>query len=395
MIPGRSQSAVSGGAPSGSGGNAFRGGVRALLVAAILALPLGLVHLRAQTPPRPTLEGRVLRAGQPLSGETVTLHRVAPDSSGAVDRTRAGSDGDFRFVLPSEPGSVDGGPVYFASVRYRGVLYFGSAVNQAAQLDSLYRIEVYDTTTAPPGGASFPVAARNLLLEEAEEGWSVIDLFQIRNDGDRTVVAAEGGIVWSYPLPPEGRGFEVGESDLAPDAVSFAGDSLRVSAPVPPGERTYLIRYDLPELSFTVPLPGSTEHFELLMREPAPEVSVSGAARARPVEIEPGSNYRRFSAADVGDRTVELTAGGGGESVPVAWIAVVLGLVLSGAAIVAVRREPEAVRSAARTPTRREILLRIAELDDEYERREQPSESDRERYRAERERLKSRLRELE
>lgn len=337
----------------------------------------------------------MLLAGDPVAGDTVTLHRVSPDASGSVESVLTGDDGRFRFELPSAPGSRDGGPVYFASVRYRGVLYFGAALNEAAQLDSLYRIQVYDTTAAPPEGGSFPVAARNLLLEEAEEGWSVIDLFQIRNDGDRTVVGRDGGMVWSYPLPPEGENFEVGQSDATPDAVTFEDGRLRVAAPVPPGERTYLVRYGLPELSLTVPLPGRTEHFELLVREPAPQLSVTGAARARPVEIEPGSNYRRFSAADVANQTVELTAGGDAEGVPVEWIAVVLGLVLAGAAIVAVRREPVPVRSASRQPTRREILLRIAELDDEFEGREGPTEAERERYRAERRRLKARLRELE
>lgn len=344
----------------------------------------------------PVLEGRVIRGGEPLADETVVLHRVAREQAGSVDSTRSEPDGEFRFELPSVPRDADG-PVYFASVRYRGVLYFGSAINRAAQLDSIYRIQVYDTTAAPPEGAAFPVAARNVLLEEVEGRWRAIDLLQIRNDGERTVVGRDDGIVWSYPLPPEADSFEVGQSDLAPDAVTFEGESIRISAPIPPGQRTYLIRYTLPEPTFSIPLPGTTDRFELLIRQPAPQVSVVGAARAEPVEIEPGSNYSRFSASELRNHVIEITEGGGDGGVPLAWLAVGLALVLAVAGIVAVRREPdlEPAEPTGDRPSREEILIRIAELDEAQERLDDPSPARRRRYRKERSRLKSRLQELE
>ncbi|MDX1568571.1 MAG: hypothetical protein R3223_12265, partial [Longimicrobiales bacterium] len=201
--------------------------------------------LVAQEPVEPVLDGQVVRNDRPMPGTMVTLHRVSPQAAGQVDSTRTGEEGRFGFTLPTVPGTdPEGGDVYFASVRHDGVLYFGQAVNQTAQLDSLYRIEVHDTVSASPGGREFPIVARNLLLEEREEGWTVVDLFRIQNEGDRTVVARSGGIVWSHPLPASAVNFQPGESDLAPDAVVFADGEIRVSSPTPPGERTYLMRYE-------------------------------------------------------------------------------------------------------------------------------------------------------
>lgn len=389
--------------PAASAGRSGSFLVSAGLAITALALAPGVPpgsapSLHAQAPDEPVLEGRVVQGGgsEPLPGSTVVLHLVARETAGSVDSTRAGPAGEFRLRLPTLPREGEG-PVYFASVRHQGVLYFGSPVETAESLDSLYRIQVYDTTAAPPDGVALPVSARNVLMEQVEGEWRVVDLFQLRNPGDRTFVASEGGTVWRYPIPPEARDPEVGRSDLPPDAVTFEDGGIRVAAPLPPGERTYLIRYTVPEPALTIPLPGATEHFELLIREPAPEISVTGAQPAQPVEIEPGSNYRRFSAAEVQNHVVEVGAGGPGGDIPVAWVAVALSLVLAAAGIYAVKREPSVEPSGAGDGalTRREILLRIAELDEAHERRGADSGSEEERYREERRRLKARLRELE
>lgn len=343
----------------------------------------------------PTLEGEVVRGDQPLPDMMVTLHRVSPESAGQVDSTLTGGGGRFDFLLPTVPGSSpEGGDVYFASVRHDGVLYFGQALNQTAQLDSLYRIEVYDTTSALPEGRDFPIAARNLLLEEAEDGWMVVDLFRIRNEGERTVVAREGGIVWSHALPTSAVDFQPGESDLAPDAVVFEDGEIRVSSPTPPGERTYLMRYRVPELPFTIPVSEGTQRVEMLIREPAPPLSVTGLQQLEPVSIEPESSYRRFAAAEPTGQDIEIGEGDEGGMGQVAWFAVIMALVLAGAAVYAVQRRPGAA-TAGEGPGRDELLLEIAELDAAFQGREDLSADARQRYRAERDRLKKRLKELE
>lgn len=349
----------------------------------------------AQEPVDPTLGGEVVRNTRPVPDVMVTLHRVSPQSAGQLDSTRTVEGGRFDFVLPTIPGSdPEGGDVYFASVRHDGVLYFGQAINQTAQLDSLYRIEVFDTTSAPPGGRDFPIVARNLLVEEVEDGWTVVDLFRVQNEGERTVVAREGGIVWSHPLPASATDFQPGESDLAPDAVVFADGEIRVSSPTPPGERTYLMRYHVPELPITIPVSEETRRIEMLVREPAPPLTVSGLEQLEPVSIEPESSYRRFAAAEPTGQEIEISEGDEGGMGEVAWFAVVLGLILAGAAVYTVQRSPRAARASG-GPSRNELLLEIAELDAAFQGREDLSSEARERYQAERKRLKQRLKELE
>ena len=135
-----------------------------------------------------------------LGSATVVLHHVAESEQGEIDSTRAAPDGSFSFDLPTvpDPGRDE---VYFASVRHSGILYFGSPVNMAVQLDSLYEIRVYDTVTTPATGVQLPVEVRNIFLEANGDRWQVTDLFQLRNDGERTLVAPENGYVWRYPLP--------------------------------------------------------------------------------------------------------------------------------------------------------------------------------------------------
>ncbi|NIP59997.1 MAG: hypothetical protein GWM92_05640 [Gemmatimonadetes bacterium] len=356
--------------------------------------------LGAQVEASPELRGRVVRGQEPLEGVSVVLHRVSPDSAGVLGRVPTDPDGRFTLSLPHVPDPQGRGEVYFASVRHQGVLYFGGAVSQAVQLDSLYRIEVHDTAMATPSGALFPVTVRNLFLERTEEGWRVVDLIQVQNEGERTLVAPEDGIVWSYPLPTGATNFQVGESDLAPDAVRFVDGNLRVSSPVPPGERTYMVRYRLPDLEFALPLPGRTGRVEMLIEEPAPPLEAPGLTRLESVELEAGASYRRYAASGLESRVIRISPGDERGTVPVGWIAVILALVLTGAGILALRGDfgrstPRAAAVGDAPDERDAVLLRIAQLDDRFQDREAPNDAERRRYEEERARLKARLRELE
>lgn len=400
---------------------------------ALACLPPG--GARAQVPAEPVLQGEVLRGSEPFPDVMVVLHRVTPAVAGEVDSVRVGADGQFRFNLPSVPAAGARSEVYFASVRHHGVLYFGALLGEAIQLDSIYRIQVYDTASPPAGGLEFTVEVRNIVLEAAEDGsWQVTDLIQIRNDGDRTWVVSGDRPVWSFPLPEGAFRFEVGQSDLPDDAVRFEGGSLNLFAPVPPGERLYVIRYGLPTPLTTVPMPGVTERIQLLVREPAPPLAVEGLVAEQPVELEPGSTYRVYSGEDLQGGQAVITEGSDGRGgVPMEWIAVILALVLGGAGVLAVGlrrgggegsgpkgaggpgpvgatgaadtrgsshagggagpRLPGAsgVGSAADPDSRAAILAEIARLDDEFE-AGPGTDEDRRAWEARRTLLKDRLR---
>ena len=65
------------------------------------------------------------------------------------------------------------------------------------------------------------------------------DVFQIRNDEDRTLVAADPGRVWSYPLPPGATNFRSGQGELSLDGTSLQNDTVSVRAAIAPGERVF------------------------------------------------------------------------------------------------------------------------------------------------------------
>jgi hypothetical protein len=291
------------------------------------------------------LEGQVLRAGEPMQGARVVLHRVSADEAGELDSIPSGPEGGFRFDLPGLPDPGSGGQVYFASVRHQGILYFGPAITRPVQLDSLYTIRIYDTVTAAPGGAVLPIQVRYLILESAPEGWQVTDLFEIRVPEDGTVVAREGDVTWRHPLPAgavelDDAGQEVA---LAPDAdpgqPRVDGGSVVVGRPLSPGARQFLIRYRVPtldglEIPFTVPV----DEVELMIREPVPDLTMTGLAPVETVETEPGVTYRRFTGSLSGPTVVAIQSAPEAFRLPLEWTAVALALLLAIAGLYAVRR---------------------------------------------------------
>ena len=329
------------------------------------------------------LDGQVMLAGSPLEVATVVLHSVSPDSAGEVDSMRVGVEGRFAFELPGGLHDEQRTQVYFASVRHQGVLYFGQAVALAQQLDSLYVIEVFDAEEAPLIGLSLSLAVRNVILEAADGTWLVTDLLQIRNDRDRTIVAADSGVVWSHPLPPGATEFEVGEGDLASDAVGFEDGRVVVRAPLPPGERLLLIRYRLGPLPAELPVSAPTDVMELLIKEPAPFVLASPLEAVESVPIE-GSSYRRFTGRGLSGVTVMLEETDPPEAFPVGWMAVLFAFLLTGAGLFVYYR-PVAARTGpapAAKPTSTEddgelargelqgrgaIIMEVARLDEHLE----------------------------
>ena len=252
------------------------------------------------------LQGRVMLGDAGVGSGMVVLHRVSPEVAGEVDSVSIAQDGGFEFVIPQPPSASTQAEILFASVRYEGVLYFGSAISDPEQLDSLYVINVFGSKKAPPEGLLLPLSVRNLFLERWGEGWRATDLFQILNGGERTLVAAEDGVVWSYPLPPGATSARLGQGDLPPDAVTFEGGRVLVRAPLPPGERMLLIRYELPEIEAEFPAPGATETLELLVKEPAPSLDVAGLRPLDVVSLDGESSYRRYSGTSLLDAVISL-----------------------------------------------------------------------------------------
>ena len=316
----------------------------------------------------PILEGIVLEGDSGVDGATVILHRVipeAPEMSGEVDAVTVGPGGEFRFLLPSVPNADIDGNVYFASVEYDGVLYFGPGITAVEQLDSLYVVEVFEAEEVPLEGVSLPLSVRNMFIEFTGEEWVATDLFVIDNPGVRTLVAQENGVVWSYPLPPGAFEPVLGESDMPPDAVTFEGGRVRVSAPLPPGGRLLIVRYRLEELGATIPAPGRTEVFELLIREPAPPLRVEGLEPMDIVALEAGSTYRRYGGTDLVGVNLTLVETQERRPPRLEWLALLATVILAVGGIFAFARPRRRVYAGQGPGVSREaLILDVARIDD-------------------------------
>ena len=328
------------------------------------------------------LRGRVMLGEVAVNSATVVLHRVTAEAAGEVDSVSVVADGSFEFAIPREWRLVGGAEVLFASVRHGGVLYFGSAVSDPDQLDSLYVITVFDSEETPRQGLLLPVSVRTLFLEQSGEGWRATDLLQILNSGERTLVAPEDGVVWRYPLPPEATSPQLGQGDLPPDAVTFEGGRVSVRAPLAPGERMLSIRYELPRLEAEIPAPGRTDRLNLFVREPTPSLDVVGLQAIDVVALDSESTYRRYSGIDLRDALVSLEEASEGGPPSMGIFAAVLAALLGAAGLLAYlhpRRRAAgsgALRpggSAAPTagapagPDREGLILRVVRLDESLE----------------------------
>ena len=363
------------------------------LVAAGLAVGQGpgpgetLPELRAEQDS--TLSASLTMRGQVWIGDdladsgTVVLHQVSALFSGALDSTGVDPSGTFELQLPGAPSPAEG-DVYFASVRYDGVLYFGEALTSPAQLRNLYSVQAYRAIVPGPG-TIVSLRTRNIFLEHARPGpgWEVTDLFEVQNPSRYTLVAGERSgewnATWSHALPPGVTDFVVGQSDLSPNDGALDRGRVLTTAALPPGESVYLFRYRLPDDAVTIPQEGNTASMELLISEPAGVLTVTGLASADPVDLE-GRTFRRFAGREMSAGRVVVQPGrpmSPARAIPL--LAVALALALTGAgALLVMRRRPPAT---AVTPavSRRRTLAEVARLDearqqgrmhdDEYRRR--------------------------
>jgi hypothetical protein len=371
----------------------------------VAALATGCVQrVEAQAASPPVLHGTVFVGDTAMSDGTVVLHRLSSEAQAEFDSLALGPGGGFRFALPAPP-DPDRDELYFTSVRHQGVLYFGPAITRVEQLDSLYEVHAYDTILAPEEGSGLSIQARNVFFEPDGAAWRVTDLFQVRNDADRTLVSRPGGRVWSHPLPSSARDVVAGEGEPTAGSTSFEDGALVVRAAMPPGERLFVVRYMVDSLAVSIPLSGTVEALDVLVREPAPPLEIPGLELLDRIELEAGSTYLRFAAVNVSASAVRLVPGLEPAPPRVEWVAFMLALVLGAAGLFILRpgggvgRAPHDGRpghagGGAATRDRDALLWDVALLDEEFEARPTYTDGERKEYARHRAELLRRIRAL-
>lgn len=322
-----------------------------------------------------------------VSGQTVVLHRISADSSGPVDSIRTSASGAYRFRYTLE------GPrsMYIVSTRYSGVAYFTAPLRERTVTSPEADVSVFDTTSA---GFPLTVRGRHVVIAPPEAGGlrRVVDVFEVSNDSNRTLVAGATGQTWSVTLPSTAREIASSGGDLPPEAFRVGAGKADLLVPFPPGMRQIVLTYAIPvERSVTIPVSETVASLEVLL-EGEGAIAGAGLSALEPVSME-GRAFQRFrSAASVpAGASFRLEgAGTGGRAgrlalLAVAAIAVALGILFG-------RRAPrEPVPARVTRPASESLAREIAALDHVFATPERQAGPAAEHYRARRSALMGRL----
>lgn len=352
--------------------------VRAVLpviVALGMALSGAAAQHAARFAPDASVAGRVDTPGEKrqvaVPGVFVTLHRVGPDSSGAIDSTRTDASGRYELTYAR---STDDQSIYFTAVVYRGIAYFSAPLKSKRATGDAAAITVFDTTSKPH---PFQVQGHHLVIAAPRpDGMrDVVEVWELSNDTTVTVVGRDSlAPVWTAVLPKGAQKLTAGQGDVGADAIVERGGRVALIAPFGPGVKQISYTFSLPASAFPldVPLETPTSVLEVLVEEPL--ATVKGALlRATAAATTQGRTFKRFQGQDVpkGERihvAMPATTASYRQAV-LAGLASVIALLMAGALWTALSRRDRTRAPVTIAPSIVERLAsEIAALDARHER---------------------------
>lgn len=272
-------------------------------------VPLGQIRTAQGLVQHPGADG----APAPVRGARVVLHRVGTDHAGPLDSVLTDARGAFRFRYTTT-GSPDA--VYFASTTYDGIAYFTSPFQAQTVASPDGDIMVFDTATT---GITLHLQGRHLVIGApgANGVRDIAEVWDLGNDSTKTLVARDSATpLWTTQLPAGAQSPTVSGGDVAPAAVQFVGNELRLFAPVSPGVRQLAVSFGMPASAFplSIPMGNGVGVLELLLEEASATPVMPGLAQQSSVSSQ-GRTFKRYLAQDVpAGAVLRVEAGGGGAS---------------------------------------------------------------------------------
>lgn len=324
------------------------------------------------TPDGPTdFEGLSVTVFPFVGEKALTPITVTTQADGTFEVTDLPTDSDRRYGL---------------QVEYQGIRYFyPEFIRFEGGKTVTSEVTVYETTR---DDSAIHVERHHLIIDFAEEGMRVAELYIFRNTGDRTFVG--DGETLRLPLPANAE--RVRFDDPRMQTSTRLQDNVVVdSLPVLPGTRQVLLSYAVPyqgrSTTFTKPIAYPTASVNILVADVGVKVSAEGFAQGEPVTTQDGMRFLNYirSGMDAGSQIVlefsNLPRTGSARaavtpdrSATLRWLGVGLAVlaVAFGAAYPALRSRllfGEGVATdAALLRRRRQVLLEeIADLDDAFE----------------------------
>ncbi len=233
---------------------------------------------------------------RPVAGQWIVLHRVGSDRAAPIDSVRSAADGRFRFRY-TPFGDPDA--LYFISAHYGGIAYFSPPLRADTVRGDDADVIVYDTTTDT---TVVRVQGRHFVLSAPRgDRREIAEVFELENDGTRTLIARDTTIpLWSSRLPEGAESTSVAPGDVSSGAVLFRGGRAELYAPISPGVRQLVLTYMLPVKAFPLAMPveRAVSVLEVLLEEPRALAEGARLTEVAPGVIE-GRQFRRFLAQDV------------------------------------------------------------------------------------------------
>lgn len=229
----------------------------------------------------------------PLPAAWVVLHQVTMEGGGPLDSVRSGRDGTFRL----RRAAPDTTALYMASTTYLGLTYFSRVVTGRDSTVALDPLVVFDTSSAGP---AITVAQRHIVVRTGEVSGTrtVLELVALANDGHRARIAGEPARpTWVGRLPAGASNVELGQGDISSQAVQVVGDSLVVTAAVPPGVKQLVFTYTVPAgEELRLPIDHPAERLLVLIEDTTATVT-EGPLERRGVEVFNDASFVMFSGA--------------------------------------------------------------------------------------------------
>jgi hypothetical protein len=342
------------------------------LAAVLLAAPA--VRAQLPVPDAPPVDavaaGRVVTPGREreigIPGVMVTVHRVGPDSAGALDSARTDAGG--RYTIRYRRFGSDQA-VYFAAALHHGIAYFSSPLRGVRANADDAEITVFDTTSGP---VPLTVQGHHLVVSapKPDGGRDIVEVYELSNDSTVTLVGRDSlAAVWSAPIPHDAIGFVAGQGDVSPITLERRGDRVTLAAAFGPGVKQLSYSYTLPPGAF--PLTFAHERFvgvfEVLLEEPGAQVRSANLRSMGEVTTQ-GRRFKRFLAqsAPKGETVrvdVPVTSAGTRTRVLVGLaIAIALAMIATLARAL-LRRAPRGRTASAPTESVTSLAAAIAALD--------------------------------
>lgn len=288
-----------------------------------------------------SIAGRVLdgtAGGSPVADQEVVLQGVrhaAEASILPVQTTRTDAEGNFRF---------DGLPVseensFLVFVTYETIEYGSRDVKLTTEEPSAeLEMEVYGSTTSDD---QVRVALDHVVLEaDAEaQALSVLEVFQVLNEGDRAYVS-EGENGTSLPTLqlslPDGASQVRVISGVTPQDLVPTAAGLADTTPLIPGEKEVALGYDLPyaesDLLFQKTLAYPTDRLAILVQDAGFTVDSTTLSAPQPTEMGEDQYLLLTGESLAAGEQIDLslsglpTASSGGGRPDVLWPLLAIGL---------------------------------------------------------------------